>query len=71
MQKQKSKPAIEVKEIIRSRDIVFGRIGGIYFLKDAGDTDRRVYLTAKDLERMFSAARLDSVQEFLKGDDAA
>ena len=71
MQKQKSKPAIEVKEIFRSRDIVFGRIGGIYFLKDAGDTDRRVYLTAKDLERMFSAARLDSVQEFLKGGDAA
>ena len=39
--------------------------------KDAGDADRRVYLTAKDLERMFSAARLDSVQEFLKGGDAA
>jgi hypothetical protein len=66
MQKQKSKPDVEVKEIFRSRDIVFGRIGEIYFLKDANEMERRVYLTAKDLERMFSAARLDSVQEFLK-----
>ncbi len=66
MQKQKSKPAIEVKEIFRSRDIVFGRIGGVYFLKDANEINRLVYLTAKDLERMFSAARLDSVYEFLK-----
>ena len=66
MQKQKSKPAVDVKEIFRSRDIVFGRIGGIYFLKDANNIERRVYLTAKDLERIFLAAKLDSVQEFLK-----
>ncbi len=62
-------------ELLRTRDIVFGRIGGIYYVrdtnKDANDINRRVYFTSRDLERMFSAARLDSVQEFLKGDDAA
>ncbi len=61
----------EPKEIFRSRDIVFGRIGGVYYIKDANEINRRVYFTPRDLERMFSAARLDSVQEFLKGGKTA
>ena len=57
-------------ELLRTRDIVFGRIGGIYYVrdtnKDTNDINRRVYFTSRDLERMFSAAKLDSVHEFLK-----
>ncbi len=54
-------------ELLRTRDIVFGRTGGIYYVKDANDINRRVYFTVWDLERMFSAAKLDSVHEFPKG----
>ena len=63
-------PTVDIPEpieLLRSRNIVFGRIGGIYFLKDANDINRRVYFTQLDLERMFCAGRLDSVHEFLKG----
>lgn len=58
-------------ELLRSRDIGFGRIGGVYYIEGANDINRRVYFTARDLERMFSAATLDSVHEFLKGGKAA
>lgn len=52
----------ELIELLRTRDIVFGRIGGIYYVRDTNDINRRVYFTARDLERMFSAAKLDSVK---------
>ena len=58
-------------ELLRTRNIVFGRTGGIYHIEDANDRSRRVYFTARDLERMFSAAKLDSVKEFIEGGKAA
>lgn len=54
-------------ELLRTRDIVFGRIGGIYYVQDTNDINRRVYFAARDLERLLTAAKLDSVNEFPKG----
>ena len=42
--------------ILKSRNISFGEVSGIYFIEDAC---RRVYLTAKDRERIVKASRLD------------
>ena len=62
-------PTVDIPEpieLLRTRDIVFGRIGGIYYVQDADDINRRVYFAIRDLERICSAAKLDSVHEFLK-----